>query len=215
MSSMDASPAAVCPLASIETLRRELGVVAGTPQDQMLGQYLTDASALVRSYVGFPITLGVYSDRFRRQCITHHPVILRNVPVISVDAIKLRDQDYLPDLPEDVDFDPDAGLLYLPESLQGRSGVLSIRYQAGYVANGMTDADGKTLPVTLPSDIEAATRIVVRALFHAPDRGDPLLRSESAQGIGSTSWLDPSPENGGLPADAVAMLNRYKDWGRV
>jgi len=76
----------------------------------------------------------------------------------------------------------------------------------------MTDADENLLPVTLPADIRQAVLLTARSFYAAQDR-DPLLKSESEQGVGSTSWALPDATTGGLPGNAAAFLYRYLSAG--
>jgi len=179
-----------------------------TSQDGVLTNMLLAASSAVQSYIGRQITVADWSDRIR---IAHGDrqlsLILAVHPVLSVADVFLDGQ-ALPVPAGGWDFDPLCGILYPSHGPWWWPGRYSVSYRAGWAVPGMVDDGGKTLAVTMPADIRQAVLTAARSFYSAKDR-DPLLKSESEQGVGSTSWATPDTASGGLPADSAALLSRY------
>jgi hypothetical protein len=100
------------------------------------------------------------------------------------------------------DYELDGSLLYRLSGdyrIQWRATVLQVTYAAGY-----------TLLTDLPQDLERACLDLCATIWASRGR-DRSLRSESADGVGSVSYLDPRDSAGGLPqaiADALASYRR-------
>ena len=99
------------------------------------------------------------------------------------------------------DYELDGSLLYRLSGdyrIQWRATVLQVTYAAGY-----------TLLTDLPQDIERACLIVLQAIYSSRGR-DPHIRSESADGVGSVSYLDPRSVSDALPAQAITLLQPWR-----
>jgi len=99
------------------------------------------------------------------------------------------------------DYELDGSLLYRLSGdyrIQWRATVLQVNYAAGY-----------TLLTDLPQDIERACLIVLQAIYSSRGR-DPHIRSESADGVGSVSYLDPRSVSDALPAQAITLLQPWR-----
>jgi len=99
------------------------------------------------------------------------------------------------------DWELDGSLLYRLSGdyrIQWRATVLQVTYAAGY-----------TLLTDLPQDIERACLIVLQAIHSSRGR-DPHIRSESADGVGSVSYLDPRSVSDALPAQAITLLQPWR-----
>jgi hypothetical protein len=99
------------------------------------------------------------------------------------------------------DYELDGSLLYRLSGdyrIQWRATVLQVNYAAGY-----------TLLTDLPQDIERACLIVLQAIYSSRGR-DPHIRSESADGVGSVSYLDPRSNSDALPAQAITLLQPWR-----
>lgn len=73
-----------------------------------------------------------------------------------------------------------------------------VTYQSGY-----------SLPDGAPADLrQACVRLI--ASWEARRDVDPTLRSESVDGIGSRSYLDPDRGGGAIPAEVAALLAPYR-----
>lgn len=130
--------------------------------------------------------------------LTRTPV--RAVHGVIVDGIGLA--------PADFEADEAAGLLYRLDSRgAGRpwhAYKVEVDYTGGYALPGSPDRD-------LPEDVEQACLTLVSALAAARDR-DPLLRSETTAGVGSTSWLEPRAGSEALPPQVAGLL---ASWRRI
>jgi hypothetical protein len=77
-----------------------------------------------------------------------------------------------------------------------------VEYSAGWAMPGTPGRD-------LPEDIEQACLLMIADAVAGEGR-DPRLRSESTEGVGSTSWLDPRPGQEQLPPQAAGLLRPYR-----
>ena len=185
-------------LAELGTLKLELGIV-DTTQDDQLGRYLDQASALIASYTGRSFPRAQWQDVFRLRGERRRTLILSERPVTSIEALNI-DGDATDATA--LDLDENAGLLLRPHNCAlgaWWAHKIVVIYTAGYLVPGQPGRD-------LPANLERACLDTAKGLFHAADR-DPQLRSEAAQGVGSTSWLDPDVAGGGLPQGVAAMLS--------
>lgn len=197
------------PFVALSDFKAALSIAdSDTSQDSVLTNMLLAASSAVQRYIGRQITVADWSDRIRiRNGDRLLSLSLGVHPVLSVAEV-LLDGQVLPVPAEGWDFDPLCGILYPPNGHWWWPGRYSVSYRAGWAVPGMKGADDKPLPVTLPPDIQQAVLTAARSFYSAKDR-DPLLKSESEQGVGSTSWAMPDALSGGLPPDAAAFLSRY------
>ena len=191
-------------LTTIGAAQAEIGASADLAY---VGRLVRQASAAVAAHLA---ALGVVAAReavaetFRLSEPAPHLPLART-PVATIasvveDGITLvADTDY--------EFDTDAGLLYRLDSdvrIAWRAAKVVASYSGGWLLPGQTGAN-------LPADIERATLVTIAAWAASQGR-DPGLRSESAEGIGSQSWLDPRAEHGALPWQAAELL---APWRRV
>lgn len=72
-----------------------------------------------------------------------------------------------------------------------------VTYDAGYA-----------LPGSVPGDLERACLLLMQAMFSARGR-DPLLRSESAEGVGAVAYLDPRSGVEALPPQVGGLLDAW------
>ncbi|MFC0410977.1 head-tail connector protein [Roseomonas elaeocarpi] len=79
----------------------------------------------------------------------------------------------------------------------------AVEYTGGYALPGEPDRD-------LPADIEEACLIMVAAR-HAARGRDPMLRSETTEGVGSASFIA-TADMSGMPPQAAALLEPYRRW---
>ncbi|MFW7268830.1 hypothetical protein ACMAUO_12780 [Gluconacetobacter sp. Hr-1-5] len=207
MTTIATAPAPDVPLAALDDLKAELQNASF--DEPALINYLRQASSMAASYIGSPVLLNSYRDVLRLERSPLREILLGRRPVAAIDTIMANGQDLTDVVDPDSDLDPDAGILHAPAGCCRWHGRIIVTYRAGYLGPGMDAPDGLTVPA-LPPDISRAVLITARALFHAPSRGDPQLRSESEQGVGSTAWLDPDGSAGGMPVDAAAILTPYR-----
>jgi len=199
------------PLVSVQSLMDALSISDGN-SGSVLTDILLRASQAVTSYIGRPLLIADREERIR---IRHGDVQLSlrmSVwPVTSVTGV-LRDGIALPIPSDGWDYDVTCGILFPSEAALWGPGRYVLQYRAGWVAPDQVDDGGSAIPSTVPADVRSAVLITARALYYAGDR-DPLLKSESEQGVGSTSWATPDASSGGLPSDAAALLSRYLPGG--
>lgn len=202
------APAALAPLASLEELKADLGITDNA-QDARLGSLLLEASAMALAYVGRSIMRAVWRD-----IITIEPgakqlqLVLGRWPLLSINAMSIGGVSLQPEQIQALNVDPASAIIY-PADTGGRlwsAGSYVIDYTAGYAPPGSEDL----LP--LPPNIQRAVRQIASGLWHSTGR-DPLLKSESEQGIGSTSWNSSAPALGGLPQEAASILIPYRTAG--
>lgn len=201
-------------LATLEDFKEQLGAVAASFSDSFLTSRLADATALVQAYIGRPILLASYQTTVRIMFGDRRLSLPLDVfPVIGIDSVMRDGVTIVPD-PSGWDVNLWAGVVFPPGPCEAwwHAGRYVVNYRAGWAVEGMTDENGKALAVTLPGDVRSAALTAARALVFAGGR-DPFLRSESEQGVGSTSWATPDPATGGLPPDASAILDRYQSAG--
>lgn len=170
----------------------------GTPDQRLLG-LIDQASSLIGDYLGRELARATVRETFRLDWSDDGlaPLFLARTPVATISA--LVDGGAALDV-SSLDFDPASGLLHRCR----QSHVTVVTYDGGYVLPGQPNRD-------LPASIERACIDTVVALWHRAGRGDPMIRSESVEGIGATSYLDPaSGSAAALPPTAVAILEGYR-----
>lgn len=83
------------------------------------------------------------------------------------------------------------------------SGRIVLEYRAGYVMPGQTGR-------TLPNDIERAAILLVKTAYFGRDR-DPQIKTETVEGVGSTSYGFAGLDRGfTLPPEVEGLLSRYR-----
>jgi hypothetical protein len=188
-------PATSSRLTSLDAVKRELSI-SGTSDDARLLAYIDQASAVIADYLGRPLGRETVAETLRLSA-SSEVIMLSRWPVVSVtsvveDGVTLAATDY----------EIDRSFIYRllsDERARWPAAKIVITYVAGY-----------DLPSGVPSAIErAATQLVVA--MNASRGRDPALRSESVEGIGSQSWLDPRNGGGPLPDGVVALLNPYRE----
>lgn len=203
----------VVPLASLAALKSDLGIT-DAQFDNRLETLLLDATIAVGDYINRPLFFRQREDRltiraFPRQtaiCLGAYPV--ERIVSVSRNGVVWAQADI-----DALVIDPESGEIYRPDQsppywLPGR---YVVTYEAGYHLPG-TAPDGTPDPGTVPAAIALAVRRVAAAAYYAEGR-DPALKSESEQGVGSTSWTVPDPTLGGLTPEAVGLVERYRATG--
>lgn len=208
------APAQPVALALLSDLKADLGIVDDS-QNSRLSSLLLDASSLVLDYIGRPVLDNTWRDvieiRHDQQRLS---IALGVYPVTKILAFVLQNgMAFTSDQIGDLDVQAESGIVYPPSTGQALwgPGRYVITYQAGYTVPSDGSAD-KPQVWPLPRNISAAVKIAAKAAWHASDR-DPLLRSESEQGTGSSSWAATSAGSGGLPQAAADMLTGYRSGG--
>lgn len=208
------APAQPVALALRESLKADLGITDDS-QDSRLDDLLLDASGLVLDYIGRPILDSTWRDVIKIRGDEQRLSLMLGVyPVTKIMAFV--PQGGAPLSPEQIaglDLMADSGIIYPPASgsVVWSPGQYVVTYQAGYTAPSR-DKDGTPQSGTLPRAISSAVLLAAKASWHAAYR-DPLLRSESEQGTGSSSWSATAAGSGGLPQSAADMLASYRSGG--
>lgn len=182
-------------LTTLDAVKRELGIATTADDARLLG-YIDQASAVIADYLGRTIARETVIETLRIQPAAD-AILLRRWPVISIasvleDGVTLLASEYERD---------DSRLYRLQDDERARWPAVKIviTYTAGY-----------DLPAGVPAAVERAALQLVTSMQAARAR-DPSLRSESIEGIGAQSWLDPRNGGGPLPDGVVALLNPYRE----
>jgi len=199
------TPAESFALTRVDTVKAELGI-AGTAEDSQIDAYIWQASSAITGYLGRVIAQEIVSEQFRLPrelaCRTGiEQLVLSRYPVVSIDSVEV---DGIALDEANYEVDRQTGLLTRlcsdsPTPWRGRK--ITVAYTGGYIS----------LP-ELPDAIERACINLVKAYRSAATR-DPLIRSESVDGVLSTTyWVGSTPGgSGGLPPDVTALLDPYRD----
>lgn len=158
--------------------------------DAYLGELIDRASAAVGRFCDRAFALETVREVLRQG--GGDELQLTRWPVLAVQSVAAPD----PLAADGYELDGAKGfLLRLGGWWRGRVEVV---YQAGYVLPGQ---NGRTLP----KDVERATLALVAADFHGRGR-DPSIRSETVEGVGSSSYTVGGLGDAGLWADVAGLL---------
>lgn len=188
-------PATSSRLTTLDAVKRELAI-AGTSEDARLLAYIDQASAVIADYLGRPLGQETVRETLRLSA-SSEVIMLSRWPVVSVSSV-IEDGATL----AAADYEIDRSFAYRlfdDERASWPAVKIAITYVAGY-----------DLPGSVPAAIERAAMQLVTSMNSARGR-DPSLRSESVDGVGSQSWLDPRNGGGPLPDGVVALLNPYRE----
>ncbi|TDR89115.1 hypothetical protein [Enterovirga rhinocerotis] len=192
------TPPAGSRLTTLERARALLGFAAG--QDAVAERCIDLASALAVDWCRRPFALTTYRETF--PISPGDGVLLARGPVTTFTSV-VQGETTLD--PAEYAYDAELGRLYRQDAagyLWRWWGPLTVTYSAGYTL----PADTGTW--TLPPPVERAAILLAGAALTAADR-DPLVRSETVEGVGSTTWWVPG--SSGLPSpEAESLLQPYR-----
>ncbi|MBC9176769.1 hypothetical protein [Pseudoroseomonas ludipueritiae] len=191
------TPATGTRLTTIAAVRAQ-AVVGDDVDDITVGEWIDQASASIVSHCRRRFARETVTQTFLRPA--NGPLILDRAPLIAAPAVV---SDGLGLLDDEMECDLAAGLIYrLHGDCRGGwfSRRLTVTYTAGWSLPGSPDRD-------LPADIEQACLTLVAARAAGMGR-DPMLRSRTVEGVGSTSWIA-SADMGALPPQAASLLAPY------
>lgn len=212
------TPPSLISLTTLAAVQEELGEYGS---DARLARLIRQASGLISGFTGRSFARARMSETFvmdgaswggnyndgtgnfygnPSRSLYHVPgsFILGLIPVASLVFVTEDDQDT--DLSR-VEWDQESGVVYR----WGFGCRTTIVYDGGYLLPDDPNTD-------LPADIERACIDTVSALWYRSGEGtrDPMIRSETIDGIGSTSYLDPSKgAAASLPPSVAAALYPY------
>lgn len=194
------TPAANRRLTTLENLKGELGIT-GSAEDARLGLLIDRASALIARHCRQPFAFQAYLETF--ECPRGRVLVLSRVPVISA-VIAVDGADLV-----EGDWRLDAELGHLARvtgalDVDWCGGAAAVAYGAGYVLPGEPDQAG--VP-RLPADVEHAC-ITLASALRAGGRRDPMLRSETTEGIGSQSYIA-TADMSAMPPQVVDALRGF------
>lgn len=196
------TPAESQRLTTLAAIKNELGLTTGA-DDAFLLTLIDQASGAVRRWCNRVFATETIRETFRLSTATDS-LLLSRWPVGALLSIvqagsTLATSDY--------EAENGAGLLYRLTASDIRCpwppGKIVVEYEAGYVLPGQPGR-------TLPDDVERATTLLVKAGWFSRAR-DPLVRAETVDGIGSTTyWVGGFSEGTSLPLDVEGMLSAYR-----
>lgn len=185
------TPAESSDLTTLDAAKAELGVTDGA-SDVAIGALIRRASAAIADYTGHVWGREELEQTERLKCSREVIILDRSLaPAVSsvvVDGITL----------EATDYELDGSLLRRLASDSRTTWCASkvvVAYQAGYA-----------LPDDVPGGVEQACLLTIVAWRVGRGR-DPLLRSDSTEGVGASSWVA-TDATGALPPQAVALLEK-------
>ncbi len=189
-------------LVTLEEVKAEIGITVST-QNVQLARLIARASAAVESHCGRIFARQSYSEAIRLdRC--RPSILLAQYPLISIGGVT-EDGTAL-DAGEHEN-DGSCGLLYRLDGsdcrLHWQIGKIVVAYDAGYQIPGQSGVGD-----ALPADITEAVIETVKDRYSSAGR-DPRLRSETHEGVGAASYLDPRAGDGSLPARAAELLWPY------
>jgi len=198
-------PAVSTALTTLAAITADLGLGADA-STHTVQQMIARASRAISGYLGRPLARQTVVETFR-DVEGWRMLLLSHAPVASIASVVV---DGATLAPSDYELAGDARQLHrLADDLttDWTAAKIVVTYTGGYILPGQPGA-------TLPPDIEWACIMTVAADWHMRGR-DPTLRSETVDGIGGQSWLDPdTAAHGGLPWAAAERLQPYRRFDR-
>ena len=193
------TPATSTRLTTVERARALLGFAAG--QDALALRSIDVASAVVVDWCRRPFALETVRETIPWSD-SREGILLARGPVTAFASVK---QDGVDLAASEYAYDQQLGRLYRQDAgghLFRWWGSVTVEYSAGYTL----PADTGTW--TLPPPVERAAILLAGAVMSAVDR-DPLIRTETVEGVGSTTWWVPG--SSGLPSpEAESLLHPYR-----
>lgn len=192
-------------LTTLAAVKADLGLT-GAEEDARLDALIEQYSAAMVGWCGRPFALETLRETAFSRTATDG-LMLSRWPIVSIASITV---DGTAVAAEAYTVDSTGGLVYQRQS--GHCGFWWPRgetvatYSAGYVLPGEDER-------TLPHDVERAAIMLVKAAFLASDR-DPLVRSDSVDGVGTTTWFPTLGTAGdAMPLEVQGLLAPYRHPG--
>lgn len=190
------TPASSRDLTTLETLKAYLSIT-GSAQDTALALAIRQASDAITRYVGQTFARERVQQT-ERHCHSSGSIILDRSFAVTLNSVTYGDTALAA-----TDWTLEGAVLRpYPYSYQARYwsyGEWIIDYWSGYELIG-----------ELPYDVERACLLACAGWQSGRGR-DPLIRSETAEGVGSVSYAVTTAAGvGQLPAEALALLEPYR-----
>ena len=192
---------------SLTTLERARAMLDFAPeQDATVSALIEQASRAITDYCRRPFALETVREVFPING-ARLGVLLARGPVSTITEAR-QDEEILPSA--GYWHDQATGMLYsLGEDGYRRAWTgswLTVTYAAGYVLP--SDEEGAESP-TLPASVERAAIRLVGAYLSLQSR-DPLVKSETTEGIGSTPWWVPGAGSMFADPETEHLLQPYR-----
>ena len=195
------TPATSKRLTTVSTVRDELGITTAEASDDTVNRWIDYASQAIVDYCATEFAEQTYLEEVYAPPANRARILLSRFPVTSVTEAK-----YGGDVMPVEDYRLDDGYFYRL-SASGRPvfwgpSQIAIQYVAGYTLPG-------TPNYTLPPTIEQACIDEISARRSRLAR-DPLIRSETEDGVGATTYQVVSGTGSLTHPDSAGNLERYR-----
>lgn len=183
-------------LTTVERAKAELGLT-GSANDARLLELIAQASEAISDHCKRVFGVAVLQESFRLD----RPIedlILSRYPITEISGIT---EDGTSLSPSQYEANPQSSIVIRLESDRQCfwCGKVTVSYSAGF-----------TLVTNLPWPIERACIETVKVLWFGGGR-DPLLKSESVDGLGSQDYWVRDGAASALPSEVVALLGPHRD----
>lgn len=203
------TPSSSTTLATRAYVKGELGITDSS-EDARIDAYIRQASDAIVGAINVDIAKATVAEMFRRTRRSglcgagmwpskDDKLVLARMPVVSVSSV-VEDGTTLDSSEYELE-SADLGLL-----LRLREGYVS-RWSASNIV--VTYTAGYDLPNSAPALLQRACALLV-SQYKANASRDPTLRSESVDGLGSSSWFDGAGDRGGLSPEVAGILQQFQ-----
>ncbi len=177
-------------LITVAAARAALGIV-NNDEDEALQGFVTRASGVIAGYCKRVFAVETLTETFRLDRL-QEDLLLSRYPVIEVTSIVENGNT----LTVDTDYEVDAAKGIITRLYNDRAAwwpmcKVTVVYSAGY--------DEK------PGALQQACVQLVKSYYLSHDR-DPMVRSESTEAIGGTSYFSET-----LPPDVLGLLGQFRN----
>lgn len=184
-------------LVTLNTAALECGADIQSIPD--LSLLVAAASEAIENYTGRKWVSESVRETFRGSGQGVMRLLLARAPVETITAVTV-DGDAL-NLATEVECAADAGILYrldLDQRVQWGGRTVVVEYVGGYKPAGSSSAN-------MPAVIQRVAAKIVAGWYHGQGQ-DPRLRSRTIEDVGAKSWVDPTPDDLGLPPGIAGIL---------
>ncbi|CAO4178881.1 hypothetical protein [Methylorubrum populi] len=215
------TPAKARDLTTPANVRADLGLSDSAPTGEQIGRFIAQASTLAASFCRRTFGRETVRERFESdwsRCRDEDAegLLLSRAPAgrilfVKVDGLELAPASY------EVVEQPahPVSLFYLRHLIDGEprawiGRAVTVEYEAGWLLPGETrDNSGTTTAPDLPADVERAVIQLVGAAISVAGR-DAMVKSETVEGVGSTSWYVQGASASLPHPEAEATLAQYR-----